>query len=119
MTPEELEARARSFALRMIKLVGSLPNDPVPRIIGSQMLRSATWVRANYRAARRVQSRATFAAELAVVIEEVDETVDWLELLRDSARTAGRSAQRGVGARGHRDCFSQAGTEVEFVTRFP
>jgi four helix bundle protein len=86
MTPEELKARTKSFALRVIKLVGSLPNDPALRIIGKQMLRSATSVGANYRAACRAQSHATFAAKLAVVIEEADETLYWLELLQDSGR---------------------------------
>ena len=86
MTPEELKARTKSFALRVIKLVGALPNDPATRVIGNQMLRSATSVGANYRAACRVQSHATFAAKLAVVIEEADETLYWLELLAESGR---------------------------------
>jgi four helix bundle protein len=86
MTPEELKARTKSFALRVIKLVGALPNDPATRVIGNQMLRSATSVGANYRAACRAQSHATFAAKLAVVIEEADETLYWLELLAESGR---------------------------------
>ena len=86
MTPEELKARTKCFALRVIKLVGALPNDPAARVIGNQMLRSATSVGANYRAACRAQSRAAFAARLAVVIEEADETLYWLELLADSGR---------------------------------
>jgi len=86
MTPEELKARTKSFALRVIKLVGALPNDPATRVIGNQMLRSATSVGANYRAACRAQSHAPFAAKLAVVIEEADETLYWLELLAESGR---------------------------------
>ncbi|HKF20048.1 MAG TPA: four helix bundle protein [Candidatus Angelobacter sp.] len=39
---------------------------------------------ANYRAAGRARSKAEFIAKLGVVIEEADETVFWLELLRDS-----------------------------------
>ena len=86
MTPEELKARTKSFALRIIKLVGTLPNDNAARIMGNQVLRSATSVGANYRAACRAQSRATFASKLAVVIEEADETLYWLELLGESGR---------------------------------
>jgi four helix bundle protein len=86
MTPEELKARTKSFALRVIKLVGALPSDSATRVIENQMLRSATSVGANYRAACRAQSPAAFAAKLAVVIEEADETLYWLELLAESGR---------------------------------
>jgi four helix bundle protein len=40
-------------------------------------------VGANYRAACRSRSRAEFAAKLGVVAEEADETVYWLELIRE------------------------------------
>ena len=86
MTPEELKARTKSFALRVILLIGGLPNDPATRVISNQIVKSATSVGANYRAACRAQSRAAFAAKLAVVIEEADETVYWLELLAESGR---------------------------------
>jgi len=51
-----------------------------------QLVRCATSVGANYRAACRAQSRATFAAKLAIVEEEADETLYWLELLCESGR---------------------------------
>jgi len=95
MTPEELKARTKSFALRIIKLVGSLPSDPAARVMGNQIVQSATSVGANYRAACRAQSRAVFAAKLAVVIEETDETLYWLELLGESGRVK-PELQRGL-----------------------
>ncbi len=84
MTPEELKARTKAFALRTIKLVEAIPRSPVGQVVGRQILRSATSVGANYRAACRAQSRADFAAKLAVVAEEADETLYWLELLGES-----------------------------------
>jgi four helix bundle protein len=54
------------------------------RAIGNQLVRCGTSVRANYRAACRSRSRAEFAAKLGIVAEEADETVYWLELLRDA-----------------------------------
>jgi four helix bundle protein len=54
------------------------------QIISRQLLRSATSVGANYRAACRAQSRAEFAAKLSIVVEEADETLYWLELLKES-----------------------------------
>jgi four helix bundle protein len=53
------------------------------RAIGNQLVRCGTAIGANYRAACRSRSRAEFAAKLGVVAEEADETVYWLELLRD------------------------------------
>jgi len=41
-------------------------------------------VGANYRAACRAQSRAEFVAKLSIVVEEADETLYWLELLKES-----------------------------------
>jgi len=83
--PEDLQARTRSFALRIIKLFRSLPRTDEARILGKQLLRSGTSIGANYRAASRARSRAEFVAKLGIVLEEADETVFWLELMRDAA----------------------------------
>ena len=60
-----------------------LPRTAAGRAISSQLIRAATSVGANYRAACRSRSRAEFAAKLGLVAEEADETVYWLELIRD------------------------------------
>ncbi|MGH9554983.1 MAG: four helix bundle protein [Terriglobales bacterium] len=49
--------------------------------MGRQVLRSGTSVAANYRAVCRARSRAEFVSRMAVVVEEADETIFWLELL--------------------------------------
>lgn len=84
MTPQELKNRTKAFALRIIKLVNAMPYSRAGDMIGKQLLRSATSVGANYRAACRAQSRADFAAKMAVVAEEADESLYWLELLVES-----------------------------------
>jgi four helix bundle protein len=61
-----------------------MPRSLAGQIIGRQLLRSATFVGANYRAACRAQSRAEFAAKLSVVVEEADESLYWLEILSES-----------------------------------
>ncbi len=83
MTKAELLTRTRVFALRILKLVDHLPRTTSGRAIGNQLVRSGTSVGANYRAACRSRSRAEFAAKLGLVAEEADETVYWLELVRD------------------------------------
>jgi len=67
--------------LRVIRLVESLPNTNSAQIIGKQLLRSATSVGANYRAACRGKSTADILHKLAIVEEEADESLYWLELL--------------------------------------
>jgi four helix bundle protein len=81
MNPIELRARTRSFALRIVKLVQALPKDPVADVLGKQVLRSATSVGANCRAACRAQTKPT---KMSTVVEESDETIYWLELIRDA-----------------------------------
>jgi len=82
--PEELRARTKQFALRVIKLFRSLPKTDEARILGKQVLRAGTSVAANYRALCRARSKAEFIAKMGIVIEEADETVFWLELLVES-----------------------------------
>ena len=49
--------------------------------IGRQLLRSATSVGANYRAAVRGRSRADFASRMGIVEEECDEALYWIDVL--------------------------------------
>ena len=84
MTPKEMQVRTKEFAVRVIKLVDALPRGLAPQVIGRQLIRSATSVGANYRAACRAQARAEFAAKLSIVVEESDESLYWLELVRET-----------------------------------
>jgi four helix bundle protein len=79
----ELLTRTKSSALRTLKLVDHLPRTTSGRAIGNRVIRSATSIGANYRAACRSRSRAEFAAKLGIVAEEADETVYWLQLIAD------------------------------------
>ena len=81
MTPDKLKDRTKQFGLRVIRLVESLPKSKTATVIGHQLLRCATSVGANYRAACRGRSRAEFVAKLGIVEEEADESAYWLEML--------------------------------------
>ena len=72
MDERELKDRTKQFALRVIRLVGSLPETMVARIIGRQLVKSGTSVGANYRAACRARSKAEFSAKLGIVEEEAE-----------------------------------------------
>jgi four helix bundle protein len=84
MTTDELKARTKQFALRVVTLVEVLPNSVRGRVIADQIMRSASSVGANYRATCRARSRAEFIAKIGVVEEEADETAFWLELIIES-----------------------------------
>ena len=84
MDEQAFKHRTRAVALRVIRLVDSLPKTRVADVIGRQLLRSATSIGANYRAACRGVSRADVISKLGDVEEEADETLYWLELLIDS-----------------------------------
>src|SRR5712692_1012745 len=83
MDEQAFKHRTRAVALRVIRLVDSLPKTRVADVIGRQLLRSATSIGANYRAACRGVSRADVISKLGDVEEEADETLYWLELLID------------------------------------
>jgi four helix bundle protein len=83
MNREQLEARSHAFAVRVVSLCTTTRNTPAWRSIADQLSNAATSTAANYRASGRSRSRAEFVAKLGIVNEESDETVYWLELMRD------------------------------------
>src|SRR6266481_9878283 len=95
----ELKTRTKAFALRVIRMSQALPKTREANVITNQILRSATSMAANYRAAGRARSKAEFLSKLGIVIEETDETVFWIELLEESGIVipgeAPRVARRG------------------------
>ena len=80
MDEKELKKCTKQFALREMKLVGSLPNTISGRAIANQLVRAGTSVSGNYRG----RSKAEFVAKLGIVVEEADECECWLELIIDS-----------------------------------
>lgn len=84
MTQDEMKARTKMFAVRVIKLVRALPKSVEGRAMASQLIRSGTSVAANYRAACRGRSRAEFSAKIGTVLEEADESLLWIELILET-----------------------------------
>ncbi len=84
MTQDEMKMRTKKFALRIIRLVESLPKNKISDVLGHQLLRSGTSVGANYRAVCRAKSTADFISKLSIVEEECDESMFWIELLVES-----------------------------------
>ena len=81
MTEQELIARTKQFALRIMKLIDAIPANVQGRAIAGQLMRSSSSVGANYRAACRARSKAEFISRFGTVEEEADESGFWLELI--------------------------------------
>ena len=77
--------RTKHASLRVIRLFQQLPRTVEAQILGKQLLRSATSVAANYRAACRGRSGSEWFAKMSICLEEADETQFWLELLSDAS----------------------------------
>ena len=84
MSSFDLKARTKKFAVTVVNLVKTFPEKKVYWIIGDQVLRAATSVGANYRAACRSKSKNDFSYKINIVLEEADETCFWLELLEEA-----------------------------------
>jgi four helix bundle protein len=84
MDERTFKERTRKLALAIIRLVESLPRSRSSDVLARQLLRCGTSVGANYRAACRGKSASDVIAKLAIVEEEADEAIYWMELLVDS-----------------------------------
>ena len=88
MDRTELKERTKAFALRVMRLVDHLPRSVKGRCIADQLMRSASSVAANYRAACRARSKAEFVSKLSTVVEESDESMLWIELIIEGGLVA-------------------------------
>ena len=79
-----LRQRTKNFALRIIKLYTALPKSTEAQVLGKQILRSGTSVGAHYREATRARSTAEFISKIEGGLQELEETVYWLELLTEA-----------------------------------
>jgi four helix bundle protein len=77
----DIKTRTREFALRIINVHTALPQTTVAQVIGNQLLRAGTSVGAHYREASRSRSTAEFIAKIEVGVQELEESIYWLELI--------------------------------------
>lgn len=82
--PRDIGERTKAFALRIIRLYSSLPKSTESQVIGKQLLRSGTSVGAHIREGRRSRSDAEMISKTEGALQELEESVYWLELLTDT-----------------------------------
>src|SRR5690348_4734555 len=85
---DKFRRRTKKFAIDVIKFYGKLRKTDESRIVGKQLLRAATSVAANFRAAARARSDAEFHAKLSITVEETDESQFWLEIMEEAELAA-------------------------------
>jgi four helix bundle protein len=81
MNEAESKRRTREFAKRVARVGDALPGKRSSDVIAKQMIRSGFSVSSNYRASCRAKSTRDMIAKLAIVEEEGDETIGWLEMI--------------------------------------
>jgi len=81
MIGDELSDRLLVFAVRCMKVAGSLPTTFAGKHIAGQLIRSSTSAGANYEECRGAESDADFSHKLRLVLKELRETGYWLKLI--------------------------------------
>jgi four helix bundle protein len=99
--PEREESHSRDFrdrtfqfGIRCVHRVESLPRSMVAQTTGRQLLRAATSLGANYRAAIRGRSRADFISRIGIVEEECDEALYWIDVLVELGLTSTKRVEQ-------------------------
>ncbi len=81
---EKMKKRTKKFAVDVIRFCNSLKNSKASSVITYQLVKSATSTGANYRAACRARSKKDFFSKICIVVEEIDESEYWLEVIKDA-----------------------------------
>jgi four helix bundle protein len=80
----DIQDRLYQFALAAKRFCRTLPNTAEAAEVAGQLRRSSSGASANYQATRRARSRKEWLAKLGIVVEELDESKHWLNMLLDS-----------------------------------
>jgi four helix bundle protein len=90
---EQIKDRTKRIGLEIIQLIDLLPQKTSSWVISKQIIRSATSIGANYRAACRAKSIPDFLNKLKIVEEETDETLYWLEIIEEAKLLSSESLE--------------------------
>lgn len=84
MSESVLKNKSFLFAVRIIKLHEYLTNKKKEYVLSKQILRSGTAIGALIRESQNAESKADFIHKLGIAQKECDETIYWLELLKET-----------------------------------
>lgn len=89
---DKFRKRTKILATGVIKVYEKLTNEI--KIVGKQLVRSASSVAANFHAATRARRDAEYFARLSLVIEEADETLIWPEIMLEAELAEGDTMKK-------------------------
>lgn len=84
MNENVLKLKTLAFAIRIVNLYKFLIAEHKEYVLSKQILRSGTSVGAMIREAEFGQSKADFINKLSIAQKEINETIYWLELLKET-----------------------------------
>ena len=79
-----IKTKSFSFAIRVVNLYKFLIENKKEYIISKQLLRSGTSVGAMVRESEHAESKADFIHKLSIAQKEINESLYWLELLKET-----------------------------------
>ena len=80
-----LHIKSYAFAVRIVKMFLHLSSNDWRLVsIYKQVLRSGTSISANVHESEFAQSPSDFASKLSIALKEANETINWLNLLKDT-----------------------------------
>ncbi len=79
-----IKNKSFAFAIRIVKLYQFLTDNKKEYILSKQLLRSGTSVGAMVRESEHAESKADFKHKMAIAQKEINETLYWLELLKET-----------------------------------
>lgn len=83
-TKSILKDKSFAFAIEIVKTYKVLVEEKREYVMSKQLLRSGTSVGANIREAKNAESTNDFIHKLGIAQKECDETLYWLELLKET-----------------------------------
>ncbi len=83
-TENAIRDKSFSFAVRVVRLYQYLTEQKKEYVLSKQLLRSGTSVGAMVREAQHAESKNDFAHKLAIAQKEINESIYWLELMKET-----------------------------------
>jgi four helix bundle protein len=79
-----MKKKTKKFAVDSIKFCDTLKKCRATDVVTYQFIKSSTSTGANYRAACRARSKGEFFSKMCIVVEEIDESEYWLEIINEA-----------------------------------
>lgn len=84
MRENVVKNKSFAFAVRIVKLYQFLCEQKKEFVLSKQLLRSGTSVGAMVHEAEHAESKTDFKHKMAIAQKEINETIYWLELLKET-----------------------------------